>query len=353
MSEIVFLLTLLITAFLLALFIMPYGIRLLIKYKIWKNIRSEWLIGKAKEFAKIHSKKSWTPTMGGIIMIFCVILLIFLSIIVSQNADFFKSVFGFKFNNSLWNRQETFLAITTLIGVGIVGAIDDYFNVKWIWRTKWLSARLKTILLSIIACIWAFWFFVKLWHNSIHLPFFGNLETGFLYIPIFIFVFLAAANSVNITDWLDWLAGGLLLFQYLAYWAITYFKWMFILSGFCFIISGILIAFLWFNTYPAKVFMWDTGSLALWATLAIIAFMTNTIIAFIIMSSIFIFETISVILQLASKKFRNWKKIFRIAPFHHHLEAIGWEEQTIVIRLWLLGIVLAIIGVLLSFSRII
>ena len=132
------------------------------------------------------------------------------------------------------------------------------------------------------------------------------------------------------------MAGGLLLFQYLAYGAITYMRGLYILSAFCFIISGILLAFLWFNVRPAKVFMGDTGSLALGSTLATIAFMTDTLVAFIIMSSIFIFEAISVILQLSSKKLRKGKKIFKVAPFHHHLEAIGWNEETIVMRLWLL-----------------
>lgn len=125
---------------------------------------------------------------------------------------------------------------------------------------------------------------------------------------------------------------------------------LYILSALCFIIAGALLAFLWFNVGPAKVFMGDTGSLSLGATLAIIALMTDTLVAFIIMSSIFIFEMISVILQLLSKRLRNGKKIFRIAPFHHHLEAIGWEENTIVMRLWLLGMILAAIGVIFSIS---
>lgn len=157
---------------------------------------------------------------------------------------------------------------------------------------------------------------------------------------------------MNITDGLDGLAGGLLLFQFIAYGAITYIRGLYILSAFCFIISGILLAFLWFNVHPAKIFMGDTGSLAFGATLATIAFMTDTLIAFIIMSSIFIFETISVILQISSKKIRKGKKIFKIAPFHHHLEAIGWKEETIVMRLWLLGMILAVVGVIFSVSSI-
>lgn len=154
---------------------------------------------------------------------------------------------------------------------------------------------------------------------------------------------------MNITDGLDGLAGGLLFFQFIAYGIITYSLSLYILSAFCFIIGGILLAFLWYNVYPAKVFMGDTASLSFGATLAVIAMMTDTIVPFLVMSSIFIFETISVILQLGSKKLRKGKKIFRIAPFHHHLEAIGWDEQTIVMRLWLLGMITSIIGVILAF----
>ena len=259
---------------------------------------------------------------------------------------------GFSIKNNLWNRQETYLAIFTLVSVGLVGAVDDYLNVRGIGRTKGLSARVKMVLLVILASLGAYWFFVKLGYDHIHFPFLGDVTFGYLYSPIFIFVFISAANSVNITDGLDGLAGGLLLFQFIAYGAITYIRGLYILSAFCFIISGILLAFLWFNVHPAKIFMGDTGSLAFGATLATIAFMTDTLIAFIIMSSIFIFETISVILQISSKKIRKGKKIFKIAPFHHHLEAIGWKEETIVMRLWLLGMILAVVGVIFSVSSI-
>lgn len=161
------------------------------------------------------------------------------------------------------------------------------------------------ILLLILAGIGAWWFFVKLGYNHIHFPFLGDVTFGWLYIPIFIFVFVATANSVNITDGLDGLAGGLALFQFLAYGAITYMRGLYILSAFCFIVAGALLAFLWFNVGPAKVFMGDTGSLSLGATLAVIALMTDTLVAFIIMSSIFIFEMLSVLIQLTSKKLRK------------------------------------------------
>jgi phospho-N-acetylmuramoyl-pentapeptide-transferase len=175
------------------------------------------------------------------------------------------------------------------------------------------------------------------------MPYFGDIELDYFYIPLFVLILYSGANSVNITDGLDGLASGLLLFQYAAYGFITYSMGLYILSAFCLIIAGALMAFLWFNIHPAQVFIGDTGSLSLGATLAVIAMMTDTVLGFVIMSGIFILETLSVIIQMLSKKFRNGKKVFRIAPFHHHLEAIGWKEETIVMRFWLIGMVLAII----------
>jgi phospho-N-acetylmuramoyl-pentapeptide-transferase len=123
---------------------------------------------------------------------------------------------------------------------------------------------------------------------------------------------------------------------------------MFILSAFCLIVVGVLMGFLWFNIHPASIFMGDTGSLAFGATLAVIAMMTDTLLAFIVMSSIFIAETLSVIIQMASKRLRDGKKIWRIAPYHHHLEAIGWAEETVVMRLWLIGMIFAIAGTIIA-----
>ncbi len=280
------------------------------------------------------------------VMIFMVLLSLFAQFFKDQTLEWF----GFWFNHSLWNQKETYIVIFTLIGVGIIGAVDDYLNIRGIGRTKWLSARVKMILLIIFAALGAYWFYYKLGYNQIYIPGFGEVYFWLLYIPIFIVIFIATANSVNITDGLDGLAGGLLMFQFIAYGTIAYLKWLFILSGFCFILVGILLAFLWFNVAPAHLFMGDTGSLSLGATLAVMAFLTDTLVAFVIMSGVFIFETLSVLIQIASKKYRNGKKVFRIAPFHHHLEAIWWSEEAIVMRLWLIGMILSVIGIIISIS---
>jgi len=191
--------------------------------------------------------------------------------------------------------------------------------------------------------IWALWFYFKLWYweRLLDIPLTSWIEVWLYFVPIFIFVIIATANSVNLTDWLDWLAWGLLLFSYWVYAFITYNQWLYLLSTLCITIVWALVAFLWFNIKPAKFYMWDVWSLALWANLWIIAMLTNTLFVLLIIWAIFIFETISVMIQLTSKKLRNWKKIFKIAPFHHHLEAIWWSEETVVFRLWLIWILLS------------
>ncbi len=348
MSNLVFILISLVLSFSFSFLIIPWGITILQNLKFGKQIRSEWLIGKATEFARMHEGKRWTPTMGGIFIIATVSILILLSVFLQPLTPWLREVFHFEINHSLWVREETYIVFFTLISVGIIGFVDDYLNIREIGKTKWLSARVKVISLIIFGFIGAYWFYFKLGYNAVHVPFIGGVTISFLYIPLFILIFVSAANSVNITDGLDGLAWWLLLFQYAAYGFIAYSKELYILSAFCLIIAGALMAFLWFNIHPAKIFMGDVGSLSLGATLAVIAMMTDTLLAFIVMSGIFIFETISVIIQMTSKKLRNGKKIFRVAPFHHHLEAIWWQEETIVMRFWLIGMVLSVAWVIIS-----
>lgn len=362
MSDTIFILTSLIFSSILTFFMIPIGIRLFQEYELWKKIRTEWLVWKATEFAKLHEKKAGTPTMWWVFIIISVIVLTLISIVLQYFKWTIFDIFGIDINHSLWNRQETYIAIGTLVSVWIIWIIDDYLNIREIGRTKWLSARVKMICLILFWLVWAIWFSWKLGYSSIHLPFFWDLELDsdlttiaiwqmkiwIIYVFVFIFILISAANSVNITDGLDGLAGGLLFFQYIAYGFITYTQWLFILSALCFIIAGGLLAFLWFNIHPARIFMGDVWSLSLGATLAVVALITDTIPAFLIMSSLFILETISVIIQMMSKKFRNGKKVFRVAPFHHHLEAIGWQEETIVMRLWIVWIILTVIGVILA-----
>lgn len=335
-----------IATFLIWYLITPYYINFLKKLKFWQQIREEALIWKAMEFFKLHKDKVWTPTMWWAIILFIIFFMVLVSIILQKL---------WYVNNSLLNQKETYLCLFTLATVWFLGFIDDYMNIKWIWK-KWLSARFKMFWLIVFALAWSWWFYYKLWWNvidenwdylrTLKIPFKQSIELWIYFIPFFIFVIIASANSVNLTDWLDWLAWWLLLFCYWVYAYITYDQWLFLLSTLCLVIIWALIAFLWYNVKPAEFYMWDVWSLALWANLWIIAVLTNTITVFLIISSIFIFETISVIIQLTSKKLRHGKKVFRIAPFHHHLEAIWRKEETIVFRVRLIWIVLSVVWII-------
>ena len=252
-------------------------------------------------------------------------------------------------NNSLFSQRETYLSLFTLWTVWIIWIIDDYMNIRWIWRTKWLSAKLKMFWLLIFSWAWAWWFYDKLewWEKLLKIPFIWWVEIWIFFIALFIFIIIATSNSVNITDWLDWLAGWLLVFAYWVYGYIAYDQWLYLLSTLCVTIIWALIAFLWYNIKPAKFYMWDVWSLALWANLWIMAMITNTIFVLIIVWAVFIFETLSVIIQITSKKLRKGKKVFRIAPFHHHLESLWRAEETVVFRLWIVWIITSAIGLIL------
>ena len=327
-------------AFLIALFSAKPFIQFLLKYKLGKQIRETTTDGKKAEiFNQLHAKKSGTPTMGGI-LIWATVLLV---IIISQALAYFDII-----ERSLWNRNETYLPIFTLITVALLGAIDDYFNIRGWGKSKGINVKPKMFWLTLFALAGSLWFYFKLGYNELHIPGIGDFPIGWWYIPLFIFIILALANSVNITDGLDGLAGGLIIIAFLGLGAISFAKGLFILSALCGIITGGTLAFLWFNIPPAKFYMGDTGALALGATMGVISMMTNTVAILPFIGFIFVIETISVIIQLLSKKLRKGKKVFRIAPLHHHFEAIGWPESQIVMRFWTIGAIIGVFGIIIG-----
>lgn len=329
-----------IMTFLIWFALAPFYIKILRKANLGKQIRENGPIWKATEFFKLHKNKAGTPTMWWALILGTVFLMVIISILIQKT---------WFVDNSLFDRKETYLILFTLFTVWLLWAIDDFMNIKWIGKTKWLSAKFKILWLIIFATLGALWFYFKLgWESKdLVIPFLENSYNIWIwFIPLFILVIIASANSVNITDWLDWLAWWLLLFAYSVYTYITFDQWLFLLSTLCISIVWALIAFLWFNVKPAQFYMWDIWSLSLGAALWIIAMITNTLFVLFIVWAIFILETVSVIIQLTSKKLRWGKKVFKIAPFHHHLEAIWRNEETVVFRLWLIGIIFWIFGIM-------
>ncbi len=329
-----------ISAFIITLLIAPPFIKLLHKYKIGKQLRDKATTGEiASIFNELHAKKKGTPTMGGI-LIWGTTLLVVLGSWLSSVLNITK--------NSLLNRQETWLPIFTLITTAILGAIDDYLNIKGLGKNKGLNVKPKFLWLLTFATLGAYWFYFRLGIDQILIPGLGNVTIGWWYIPLFIFVITATSNAVNITDGLDGLAGGLLIIAFSAFGVLAYAKGLFILAAFCAVIVGSLIGFLWFNIFPAHFYMGDTGALALGATLGVIAMMTNAVAVLPLIGFIFVVETVSVILQVISKKFFK-KKLFHIAPLHHHFEKSGWSEPNIVMRFWIIGAFVAAFGLIVGF----
>ncbi len=329
-------------AFAIGLLIAPILIDLLKKLKIGKQIRETSSDGKLTNlFNALHKKKSGTPTMGGILIWGTTIFIILFShlIYILDITD-----------RSLLNRNETYLPLFTLFTTAILGAVDDYFNIRGWGKCKGINIKPKLLWLTLFAVLGSFWFYFKLEIDQIFVPLVGNIHIGAWYIPIFIFVIIASANAVNITDGLDGLAGGLIIISFAALGVISYAKSLVILTALCAIIIGATTAFLWFNIPPAKFYMGDTGSLSLGATLGVIAMLTDSVIIFPLIMLVFVLETLSVIIQLTSKKLRG-KKVFHIAPIHHHFEYIGWPESQITMRFWIIGALSAALGLILRLTE--
>jgi len=324
-------------AFVLAIAWTPLLTHFLYKYRLGKQIRSA---EQAPVFAKMHASKAGTPTMGGILIWVTVLAIaLFFAIAGSLAPDSIFSEFNFL------SREQTYLPLGVFILAAIIGLADDILGVFKIGGNGGgLNMKHRLLLYLAVALIGAYWVYFKLDWSVIHIPFFGNFEIGFWYIPIFAFIIVATSFSVNETDGLDGLAGGVLMVAFSAYIFVAVSQGKPELAVFCSVIVGALLAFLWFNIHPARFFMGDTGSMALGVTLGVIAMLTNTMFLLPFFGFILVAESLSVIVQTASKKLRG-KKIFISTPIHHHFEAIGWPEPKITMRFWIISGVFALIGI--------
>jgi phospho-N-acetylmuramoyl-pentapeptide-transferase len=236
-----------------------------------------------------------------------------------------------------------------MAGAGVVGFIDDLINIKGNGNgIAGLRSKIKLLLISGVAFVGGSWFFVKNGIDSFHIPGTGSVVIGWLIIPLFVLVVVSTANAVNISDGLDGLAGGLLASAFGVYAVIALLQQRYGVSAFCMTIVGSLLAYVWFNIFPARFFMGDIGSFALGTALGVVAMITDTVFLLPIIGLVFVGETGSVIIQNISKKLRHGKKIFRISPIHHHFEAIGWPETKVTMRFWIIGQVCAVLGLLLA-----
>lgn len=336
-------------AFLLALFLTPLWTYVLFKYKIGTRIKENSVDGeKLTYISRLHAGKAGTPTMGGAIIWFSVLVLVLLSHyffpILAQwtDTDFLARLDFFK-------RSQVWLPLFVLVTAGILGLFDDYMSVRGVGKNKGGGIRfaMRFWWLLAIAGAGAWWFYYKLGWDQIHIPAIGDFSIGLWYIPLFMFVILYTAISSNETDGLDGLNGGVLLAAFGSFALIAFMHNKMDLAAFCAAISGGLLAFLWFNIYPARFFMGDTGAVSLGITLGVVALLTNSVVVLFIIVFIYFLESGSAALQLLSKRFFK-RKIFLAAPLHHHFEAKGWPEPKVVMRAWIFTALTALTGILIG-----
>lgn len=315
----------LMIGFMLAIFCGLILVPLLKKNKVKQSL-SVFLQNK-------HKEKSGTPTMGGFIFIIPTVITV--GILLAMNK--------IEWSNNLG------ILLFVFIGYAILGFIDDYLIIKR--KNNIGLTEIQKLFGQLLIALIFFYIFMKSGHNpGLEIHTLGiKIHMGWIYGIFLLFILVASSNAVNITDGLDGLAGGLSLIMFLAMgliaWNSTWVNGYESIAIFCFILVGALLGFLFFNTHPAKIFMGDTGSLALGGTMATVAILTNHEVTFIIIAGVFIIETLVCIIQTASMMYCG-RKIFLMTPLHHHFEKLGWDERDIVKMFWVFGLILAMCGVL-------
>jgi len=306
----------------------PPLLRILRYFKVGKAIRVE---GPERHFTKLG-----TPTMGGVMIILPVLLI---TILLNASSLLGITIIG----------RSMILPMGTMIGFGFLGAVDDWIGLRGERRAKGISARTKFIFQWFFALIiaWALKYLLRA--PDMFFPGLkGVFDLGIWYIPLAAFLIVAFSNAVNLTDGLDGMAGLISATAFVAFGGIALIQGQIYLARFCFTLVGAIFGFLWFNVHPALLFMGDTGSLSLGATLAVVALMTGQWILLPIIAIIPTSIELSVILQVAYFKWTGGRRLFKMAPLHHHFELSGWSETQIVQRFWLISLLFAMIGVALA-----
>lgn len=351
-----------IFTFFVGVLITPILTHYLYKYKMWKH-KAGKVAMDGKEtviFNSLHKDKEvGTPRMGGIIIWLSPIITVSMLWLIWK---IFPSETTHKIE--FLSRSQTWVPFFALIMGAFVGLIDDILEIRGSKDhiAGGLSLKKRLIIVGLVSLFCAFWFYYKLDVVSIGLPFVGNFYLGWAFIPLFVATSLFIYSG-GVIDGIDGLAGGIFATIFSAYTAIALYQHQIDLAAFCAVVVGGILAFLWFNVPPARFYMSETGSMALTLSLTVVAFMTDSLskiqsqgverggYGFIVLPIVafpLVLTTFSNIIQVSSKKIRG-KKIFLVAPLHHHFEAKGWPSYKVTMRYWIMGVVFAILGVVLAF----
>ena len=306
----------------------PPLLRVLRYFKVGQAIRVE---GPERHFSKLG-----TPTMGGVMIVIPVLLI---TVLLNASTLFGITILG----------RSVILPLGTLVVFTLLGAVDDWAGLRGEGRARGLRARTKFAFQTLFAIIVAVALQYLLKSPDMFIPGVpGTIKLGFWYLPVAALVIVFYSNAVNLTDGLDGLAGLISATAFIAYGGIALLQGQTFLARFCFTIVGAIFGFLWFNVHPALLFMGDTGSLSLGATLAVVALMTGQWVLLPLIAIIPTSVAGSVVLQVVYFKWTHGKRLFKMAPLHHHFELSGWSETQVVQRFWLISLLFAMIGVSLA-----
>ena len=315
----------------------------LYKYRLWRRtVRTTSPDGSGTPlFAALHrDRETRVPRLGGLLVwvtTALIALLVWLIAQATENAFFDKANF--------LSRNQTWLPLFTMLAAALLGMADDLAQI--FGRGKYIAGgiqfRWRLAAIVGIGLLGGWWFHFKLGWQTIYVPGWGDAFINGWYVPLFVFT-MVALFSTGVVDGIDGLAGGVFGAAFAAYGGIAFFRGQIDLAAFSAVVLGALLAFLWFNIPPARFYMGESGIMALTASLTVIAFLTDSVLVLPIIGSVLFMESASVIIQFLSKRIRK-KKVFLIAPIHHHFEARGWQPEKVTMRFWIIGTVSAIVGI--------
>ena len=332
-------------AFVVGLAITPLISGYLYRHQLWKKRAGKVdPSGQATPiFNQLHAAREVnTPRLGGLVIWFSVIITVLA-------IYFFSLLFPSDLSGKLnfLSRNQTWIPFAVLILGSLVGLVDDWLEIRA--ANGGLAFKKRLLFVILIALGVSAWFYFKLDFVSVFVPFFGDFFIGPLLIPFFVLVMMALFSS-GVIDGLDGLAGGVMAIIFATYTGLAFFENQIDLAAFCAAVTGATLAFLWFNIPPARFYMSETGILGLTTTLTVVAFLTNSVLVLPLLAFPLFATVLGNLIQLGSKKFRG-KKVFLVAPIHHHFEALGWPPYKVVMRYWIIGVITALVGLIITLLR--
>lgn len=339
-----------VLTFIVGMLITPLFTDYFFRYKLWKgSSRLDNDDAMSEAFQKIHNGhvEVGTPRVGGLIIWVSALVVILIMFILAKtiNGPLFEKL-------DFLSRGQTLLPLAALLFGGLFGLFEDFleiFTERFHVFRQGLSGRYLIIVVAVIGFLASLWFYHKLEMDYIHIPFVGDWHLGIFFIPVFVLVVLGTFSS-RVIDGIDGLAGGVMAVAFASFGVIAYTKDFIDIAALCLVITGGILAFLWYNIPPARFYMGETGMLGLTLSLSFIAFMTNSVLILPIVGVLLVATSFSSAIQISCKKIFGpvRGKIFRIAPLHHHFQALGWSREKITMRYWIISIMAAVVGVLVS-----